>query len=132
MFLTIGFIGCPQKGHNEAIIGVVKSNLMAMEKEDIESVKRTIDTSSPAYAMTIDMTEEIFQQYDLKYTLESVKMIEAEETTARVWFIQVTEKISGPAFRNNRLTGIHTLKKIDGSWVITHTEIEEIDYLDEQ
>lgn len=131
LLVTVGFIGCPQQDQDEVIIAVIRTNITAMEQENIEGVKRTIDDSSPGYAMTIDMTEEIFQQYDLKYTLESAKVIEKKGDRARVWFIQITEKSSGPAFRDNRLTGIHTLRKISGSWFITTTEIVEIDYLDE-
>ena len=131
MLCIIASLGCPQQGQDEAIIGVVKANLSAMEREDIEGVKQTIDSSSPAFDMTMDMTESIFQQYDLKYSLESIKVIEIKDSRARVRFIQVTEKTSGPAFRNNRLTGIHTLEKIQGTWVIITTEIVDIQYLDE-
>jgi hypothetical protein len=129
--LSIASLRCPQQGQNEAIIGVVRANLSAMEREDITGVKRTIDSSSPVFDMTVDMTEEIFQQYDLTYTLERIDVIEVKDNNARVSFIQVTEKTSGPAFRDNRLSGIHTLKKTKGTWVITNTEIVDIEYLDE-
>jgi uncharacterized membrane protein len=48
-----------------------------------------------------------------------------------VKYVQITKKVSGPAFRDNKVTGIHILKKSDGKWKIYNTEIKDVKYLDQ-
>lgn len=131
LLIISSVVTCSSQNPDAEILAVVASNIEAMKHEDIEGIKQTIDGTSPGYNMTIDMTKDIFQQYDLQYTMESMKVIEKKGDNARVWFIQITEKVNGPAFRDNKLTGIHTLRKIDGKWYLSDTEIVDVKYLDE-
>jgi hypothetical protein len=49
---------------------------------------------------------------------------------AAVHFVQITRKVSGPAFRDNRVEGEHLLHKKDGKWLVYDTRADKIDYLD--
>jgi xanthine dehydrogenase molybdenum-binding subunit len=43
---------------------------------------------------------------------------------------QVTRKVSGPAFRDNRATLLHALRKSGGQWKFYNTVVLKIEYLD--
>lgn len=108
---------------------VIYANAKYMTEENLSEVKNTIHSSSPAFNATDNLVKELFRMYDLEYKVESVVIIEEMEDEAQVRFIQSTTKINGPEFRNNRLTGIHQLKKENGSWKIYNTVTEKADYL---
>jgi ketosteroid isomerase-like protein len=131
--LVLGMIvlaGCGS-GRGDDITSVIYDNLKAYQDENLNAVMATIHEQSPLYADTRTITEQIFNLYDLKYKLESVRVIEESDEEARVRAVQITEKISGPDFRDNKIVAIHVLKKAaDGEWKIYSSEIESIDYLD--
>jgi hypothetical protein len=114
----------------EPVIAVVRSQVDALNREDLAGALAVVDPESPGFAQTKDMCAKLFQAYDLRYKLSDVAVISATDTEARVRFTQVTEKIAGPAFRNNRLEGIHTLKKRAGQWKLFGTETSKIEFLD--
>jgi hypothetical protein len=91
----------------------------------------TIDPEVPSFAATKAMIEDLFIKFKLHYTLEKLEVQSITEDEAKVHFIQRTEKVSGPAFRNNRIDGIHTLKKTNGAWKIFSTQLNKLDYLDQ-
>jgi hypothetical protein len=121
--------GCGPKTDGE-ITSVIYKNLNAMENKDIQSYMATIHEQSPIYAQTEQALPIYFNTFDLKCELKDVKVIEKSDQEAKVKFVQITKKVSGPAFRNNKLTGIHILKKSEGKWKIYNTETKNIEYLD--
>lgn len=90
----------------------------------------TIDPESPDYAATKDMTEALFKKYDLHYALEKLEIQSVTGDEAKIHFIQITEKVAGPTFRNNRIDGIHILKKHSGVWKLYDTQLNKLEYLD--
>ena len=129
--LTLLFInGCSEKPEKKNdIISVIKDNLKYAENEDLDKLMSTIDEQSPQYASTEKIMKRIFKVYDLTYKLESIKVIEKSDDKAKVNFVQVTMKRNGPTFRNNKITGVHTLFKTDGTWNIYITKIDKMEYL---
>lgn len=118
----------PDKADAE-IIAVVKKNLEMAQQEDLEGYMSTIAEDSPAYEPTRESMRQIFEIYDLSYELPEVRVLEKTEDTARVYFVQITRKVSGPEFLDNQVTGRHQLKKIKGVWKIFLTEVINIEYL---
>jgi predicted small lipoprotein YifL len=112
------------------IIASVSENLKAMENEDVDATMATIDENSPGYQSTKDLIKVIFEQYDLKYELSDLKVIEKNKNEAKVSFTQVTRKVSGPEFRDNKITGVHTLRLSRGKWKIFNSVVKTTDYLD--
>ena len=129
--LTLLFInGCSEKPEKkDDVISVIKDNLKYAENEDLDKLMSTIDEQSPQYASTEKIMKRLFKVYDLTYKLASIKVIEKSDDKAKVSFVQVTMKRNGPAFRNNKLTGVHTLFKTDGKWKIYITKIDKTEYL---
>ena len=125
---TIGLLGCGQKGGSSPE-EVIMKNAEYMEKEDMSGVKSTIDHDSPNYDASLNTIQFLFDNYDLKYTIESIEIIEQSENEAKIKYVQLTTKVNGPAFKDNRYTGIHTLKKKDDGWKIYSTEQLNIEFL---
>lgn len=113
----------------EEIEKTMRKNIESLENEDIDMLIETTSEKSPMYSNTVVIAERLFEQYDLHYELENFKIDKIEGYEAQVSFVQITTKINGPQFRNNRLFGVHTLKKEDGTWKFYDTKILNIDYL---
>jgi hypothetical protein len=109
---------------------VIEANAKYMTEENFDKVMDTIDKDSPAYASSESMVKKLFDLYDLNYKIISMKVINKSNDEAQVEFVQETTKIKGPAFKNNRVDGVHILKRDDNSWKIYSTKITNIQYLD--
>ncbi len=109
---------------------VVYENIKAMENEDLDKAMATIDEQSASYEQTKQLAERLFDAYDLKYELDNVRVIEKTGEEVKVECVQTTKKVSGPAFRDNKIVIVHTLRKSDGKWRIYSSQVKKIDYLD--
>jgi hypothetical protein len=113
-----------------AVEETVRSQIKALNKEDLDGYMSYIHPGNPAYANTREQVADIFEKYDLRNTLEKIERESITADEAKVSFVQLTEKVSGPAFQNNRTTGLHTLRKDDGKWKIYSTEIRSMTVVD--
>jgi hypothetical protein len=102
-----------------------------MNEEEYDEAMNTIHKDSPSYPATESMLKQLFDRYDLNYKLVSIKVLEDNDSEAKIQFVQVTTKLAGPEFKNNQATGIHTLKKDGDSWKIFSTEMTNVQLLDE-
>jgi len=125
-------MGCGKSGgalSDADILAAINENLTAMEREDVNATMATIDENSPGYATTKDLIKVIFDEYDLKYEISDLKVVEKKGNEAKVSFTQVTRKVSGPEFRDNKITGLHTLRYTGGKWRIFDSAVQTTDYL---
>jgi len=109
---------------------VVRANVDALQRKDLAAVVATLDPEDPLFEQTKKITASGFKNYEFRYALEDVALESMSDDEARVRFVQVTKKVSGPAFRDNRVEGVHTLRKRNGEWKMFHTETTKIEYLD--
>lgn len=114
-----------------AIEELVKNNAALFVKEDLVGYIATLDPESPEIADTKAMMAELFSKYDLKINIESVRVLKVNEDKADVEVDQVTEKVTGGDFRNNRVKIVHHLKKINGAWKIYGSDTIRIEYFDQ-
>ncbi len=110
-------------------VSVVHENINAMNSEDLEKVMATIDEESESYEATKQLAQRLFDTYDLHCELDSVRVIELTDEEAKVECVQLTKKVRGPAFRDNRIDFVHLLRKSDGKWKIYASKAKKIDYL---
>lgn len=108
---------------------LIKANAAYMNEEDLEAVMTTVHPKSPSYPATESMAKQIFERYDLNYKIENIKVIEQNDKEAKVEFTQITTKIKGKDFKNNKATGIHTLRKDGDSWKVYSTEMTNVEFL---
>ena len=111
------------------VLAVLRAQTDALNRKDATAYLATIDPGSPAYEKTKGAIEQMFQVYDLRYTLKDARVESVNGDEAHVHFDQTTEKISGPEFRDNHLEGTHVLKKRDGAWKVVSTGATKIEYL---
>ena len=129
LILCLGLlINCSERKY-ATIEDVVYSNAEYLNNEDLSGVMSTIDPESELYSSTAIYVEKLFERFDLKFIVEKIEIIEQSDESAKVRFTQLTMKLSGPEFRNNRIKGNHTLRKSNGSWLICNTEILETNFI---
>jgi len=104
------------------IIAVIKENIVATEAKDKERVINTISKDSPQLQSTINGMDYVFANFDMKFELEKVEVIELNGDEAKVYYIQTTQAIRGEGFAPTRVSGIHQMKKENGKWKIFKTE----------
>jgi hypothetical protein len=113
-----------------AVVQVLYDNINALNNEDIDGAMGTISPDSPSYDATREMTLQLFKDYEIKYTLESYKVLSITSEKATVEIVQVTENYNDMPFNDNRMHATHELRPYNGQWKIYGTTIEDIDYLD--
>ncbi len=111
-------------------IATMRQNLDAAANEDLDAYMATLDPRGPLYNATETMMREVFANYDLKYELTDIKVVEKTDSEVKVQATQVTRKVRGPAFRDNKLVAVHTLRRTNGVWLLYDSEIKSIEYLD--
>jgi hypothetical protein len=112
-----------------AILDAVLMNLRGLEKEDLDLAMMPIDPDSRIYDTTKNLTREFFKMYDIDYEISDLVVTSKTSSEASVHFVQVTRKVSGPDFRDNRIEGEHLLHKKDGKWLVYQTRPDKVDYL---
>ncbi len=122
-------LGCAKSNPEKGIQSVIFENVRAMESENLECFMDTIHEHCPHYNSTKDFATQMFKDYDLKCEINDIKVVEKSDHEAKVLVVQVTRRLAGLPYNDNKTTGIHTLKKINGTWKIYHTEIVNIEYL---
>jgi hypothetical protein len=130
LLIILAVFACSSKKEYKTPESLIKANAEYMNEEDLEGVMTTVHPKSPNYAATEAMAKQIFDRYDLNYKIENIKVLEENDKEAKVEFTQVTTKIKGKDFKNNKATGIHTLKKDGDSWKVYSTEMVNVEFLD--
>lgn len=130
LIVILTVFACSSKKEYETPELLINANAEYMNEEDLEGVMTTVHPKSPNYAATEAMAKQIFDRYDLNYKIENIKVLEENDKEAKVEFTQVTTKIKGKDFKNNKATGIHTLRKDGDSWKVYSTEMVNVEFLD--
>ncbi|HWB04390.1 MAG TPA: nuclear transport factor 2 family protein [Verrucomicrobiales bacterium] len=115
-----------------AVEETVRSQIKALNKEDLDGYMSYMHPDNPTYASTRQQLEDIAEKYDLRYTLEKLERVSVTEDEVKASFVQLTEKVSGPAFSNNRISGVHTLRRDNGKWKIFATTTNSMAAVDPQ
>jgi hypothetical protein len=110
---------------------IISSNLYACSKRNLTMAMGTIHPESPTFESSRDMMRYIFARLRLKYTLEKTEVIDVRGDEARIKVTQATQKIAGnAAFRDNRVTIIHTLKRDGQKWKMFSSEAQSIQFFE--
>lgn len=127
MICTLFMSGCgkPEKPIDSAteaeLKNVIQRNLKGNQEENMEIALMDLDEG--IRSNTEAVLKNIFANYDLSYKLNSFKVVRFDGETAEVEVVQETKKIRGPAFDDNVITIIHTLKKRPSGWKFTASKI---------
>lgn len=113
---------------NQQLFNVLYANARAANKEDVTAYMATIHPSSSSYLPTQLLMGPLFEQFDLSYQYYNLSVISVNESEATIRFSLQTDKIRGPEFQNNIVTGTMVLKPDNGVWKIYSQDAEDIDY----
>ena len=108
---------------------VISTNIHAWGSQNLNLLRSTTHSESPLVETSDLMARYIFARFQLKYTVTKLVALEADEEEAEVEVHQTTEKIDGPAFRNNRAIVVHTLKKENGKWKMWSSKVRLLEFL---
>lgn len=110
--------------------GVIVVNMNAANAEDLDGYMDTIHSKASGRLLTRTAMQGLFAEYDLRYDIYNLQILEQTDDEARIAFTLVTRKIRGPEFANNKITGVMILR-LDGSdWKIYNQEVTDVTYLD--
>jgi hypothetical protein len=112
------------------ITSVVYENIAAHNAESIDRYIATMHSRSPGYRSLEETLSEMYSTFDLNTTITNVAVLKSSSTRAEVSFVLTTRKVRGPAFRDNRITGVFILRQEDGKWRLYDQEIDDIEYLE--
>jgi ketosteroid isomerase-like protein len=101
-------------------------HLDALNRKNINDYLATLDASSPQYKKIKEETAQLFKEYTLKYTAQSVKLISRNKNEAVVEMVATVKKISGGGFKDSKMKTTNFLKKSNGKWHISDTSINSI------
>jgi len=104
------------------LIAVIRENIAATEAKDKDRVLKTLHKDCPQRRSTIQGMEYVFANFDMKFDLEQIEVLEVTGEDAKVYYMQTTRAIRGEGFPPTRASGIHLMKKEDGKWKIFKTE----------
>ena len=126
-------IGCQaekKKSVEELAKEVIQNNLKYIEEGNVDKYMSTMHPDSPVYERTEKVMEKVVETYDLDYKVKEAKVINKTKDEVQVEVVQITKKINGPQFRDNKTKAVHILRKNDkGQWKIYNTKINNIEYL---
>ena len=104
------------------LIAVIRENIAATEAKDKDRVLKTLHKDCPQRRSTIQGMEYVFANFDMKFDLEQIEVLEITGEDAKVYYMQTTRAIRGEGYPPTRSTGFHLMKKENGKWMIFKTE----------
>ncbi len=115
----------------KAIADVLQKQMDFLTQKNIDGYMGTIDPSSPDYQKTKTVMGSL-RDMTLTFKLDKAKLMELSEDglTAKVEFVQTTLGDGSKDMRDNKVNGIHDMRKVDGKWTVTKTTIRTLEYLD--
>jgi hypothetical protein len=129
LLLPLIFLSCSNNKYYSSPEEVIQTNIDYMNTEDLDGVMSTIHPDSPSFKTTENLAKQLFKIYDLNYKIEKLEVINENNQEATVNFTQLTTKISGPQFKNNRIQGVHIVRKDGDSWKLYSTKILNTEFL---
>ena len=107
----------------------IYSNIRAANSENITAYMATIHSESPLYDQTERLIKEAFTNYDLSYYVSELEIEKQSKSQAEIHFLLTTQKIRGPAFRDNVVEGTFIMRPEDGVWKIYDQKVIDFQYL---
>jgi ketosteroid isomerase-like protein len=114
------------KQDQEFFIGFFNRHLDALNRKNLNDYLATLDASSPQYKKSKEETVQLFKEYTLKFTAQSVKLVSRDKNEAVVEMVATVKKVSGGGFKDSKMKTTNFLKKSDGKWRIVDTSIDSV------
>jgi ketosteroid isomerase-like protein len=103
-----------------------KRHVEALNRKDLNGYLATLDQQAPQFGKAKDEAIELFQAYNLRYTIKSVRVLSVGAKDAVVEMVATVKKISGGEFKDSTMITTNLLRKINGKWRIYDTQIDSL------
>jgi ketosteroid isomerase-like protein len=113
----------------QVFVSFFKRHIETLNKKDLNGYLATLDQAAPLYKQAKADTAQLFQEYTLKYSIQSVKVLSIGSTEAVVQMVATVKKVSGGEFKDSKMTTTNVLRKINGKWRIYDTEVNALEGL---
>lgn len=114
---------------NEVKRGVYDS-FKALQNENVNDYKRVVLPLNPEYGLIDNALSDIFKKYDLKYNIEKIRVIKKRNDESRVEVLYAVVNTNGSDYRDRKILGEYSLKKLSDEWRISNSEENIIEYME--
>lgn len=134
MTMLLGLTGCGKPKPEDEVKTMFDLYAAAVTSENIENYMACIDSGSAEININSIKAamQNMFDNYDLKATVDEIKINKIDETSATVTVTLKYENIGETAYVDNRVTGIYELTKKGENWLISNSTLQSVEYLDGQ
>ncbi len=115
--------GIGEPASDEVVAALFHENAAALEAEDLDRYMATINPESPNYRPTADIMRDLFERYDLRITIDDLKILGRTNNQITVQIVQTTTSRAPSDFSANRQTTINMLRQYRGRWRISETVV---------
>jgi len=129
MALSLAFFSC--KLEKPAPEQTVIDNYRAMDEENISNYMKTV--TGPRAAIADTLLEELFRDYDVSYTIDTIQLLSMVGDVAEVRTVVTARDEGGPKkFTDNRMVILHKLRYEHSKWLIFFSEPIETHFFGKQ
>jgi hypothetical protein len=127
-FCSLVFTAC-KNNEDPDLTKVCYQQIEALNRGDVKAYMATMDETSPVFLATQETFGKLTAVYRLKAEIEDIEILSLENNRATVKIKQITKKVSGPEFMDNRSIFEHTLRKSGGTWKFVETKVIKVEKL---
>ena len=105
----------------------IEANAEHAQQEDIEAYMSDLSADNVQRDNTRSRAAELFEKYNLSYTIDEIAIVKADGDRAVVRVKQSTRKVEGiDPFNDNQVELEYTLVRQGGAWKIQDSRVESI------
>lgn len=117
--------------YKEPVYDTLYKNIEKANDKKLDDYMSTIDpTDNDNYNKTKDTMLDLFNKYDIVYTLEQADIKSRSDKDTTVDFVETAIDKKNSDYKDNRFSGVYHLRLIDGDWKIFKTEIKKTESID--
>ena len=92
--------------------------MQGLQQESLDVAFRDVDADSWNTTRRGVILNQVFETYDLSYTLDDFRILDLEEDIAIVRYLQTMKRVAGPPMEDNTLDILQVFRKPSNKWVM--------------
>ncbi|PJI08376.1 MULTISPECIES: hypothetical protein [Clostridium] len=117
--------------YKEPVYDTLYKSIKKANDKKLDDYMSTIDpTDNDNYNKTKDTMLDLFNKYDIVYTLEQADIKSKSDKDTTVDFVETAIDKKNSDYKDNRFSGVYHLRLINGDWKIFKTDIKKTESID--
>lgn len=117
--------------YKDSVYDTLYKNIQKANDKKLDDYMSTIDsTDNDNYNKTKDTMLDLFNKYDIVYTLEQADIKSKSDKDTTVDFVQTEIDKKSSDYKDTRVTGAYHLRLMNGNWKIFKTDIKKTESID--